>query len=113
MIISIFNQKGGIGKTTTTLNLGWALINKKKKVLMIDLDPQSSLTIAMHLEPKLMKYTMSDVFKGLDIQKAMLTDNDCFYFLPNSLHMAALELKDNTILKDILEPFIRKCFSCQ
>lgn len=106
MIISCFNQKGGIGKTTTVLNLGWALINKGKKVLMIDLDPQSSLTISMHLEPKLQKITMYDVLTGEDIQRAMLTDGENFYFLPNSVHLAALEdeLKNRQLLREALEP---------
>jgi chromosome partitioning protein len=45
-IISIANQKGGVGKTTTTLTLGAALVECKRSVLLVDLDPQSSLTIA-------------------------------------------------------------------
>jgi chromosome partitioning protein len=104
--IAIFNQKGGIGKTTTAMNLGWALINEDKKVLMIDFDPQSSLTISMHLEPKLMKTTMYDVLTGEDITKAMLTDGENFYFLPNSVHLAALEdeLRHKQALSKVLEP---------
>lgn len=105
-VISVFNQKGGIGKTTTVMNLGWALISKQKKVLMVDYDPQSSLTISMDLEPKLMENTIYDVLKGEEPQKAMLTDHEYFYFIPNSVHLAALEdeLKQKpSMLKNVVD----------
>lgn len=46
-VTAIVNQKGGVGKTTTALNLGYALSEKGKEVLLIDFDPQSSLTSAL------------------------------------------------------------------
>ncbi len=42
--IALFNHKGGVGKTTTTFNLGWMLGNKGKKVIIVDSDPQCNLT---------------------------------------------------------------------
>lgn len=99
--ISIFNQKGGIGKTTTTMNLGWALISKKKTVLMIDFDPQGSLTISMDLEPELTRHTIYDVLQGYDILRAMATDRKYFYFIPANINLAGAEIellgKQNTL----------------
>jgi chromosome partitioning protein len=90
-IISLFNQKGGVAKTTSTINLGWSLISKKKKVLMIDFDPQGHLSKAMQIQPETIKATMYDVLNGVDIYKAMLTDNKYFYFLPCDENLAAAD----------------------
>ena len=49
-VIAIANQKGGVGKTTTTLTLGAALVERGRSVLLVDLDPQSSLTIALGVD---------------------------------------------------------------
>ena len=49
-VIAIANQKGGVGKTTTTLTLGAALVERGRSVLLVDLDPQSSLTIAFGID---------------------------------------------------------------
>lgn len=50
-IIALFNQSGGVGKTTLTMNIGYQLATLKRKILLVDLDPQSSLTTFMGLEP--------------------------------------------------------------
>lgn len=57
-IIALFNQAGGVGKTTLTQNIGYHLTQNKQKVLLIDLDPQASLTSFMGLEPAEQKKTI-------------------------------------------------------
>ncbi len=60
-IIALANQKGGVAKTTTTLNLGVALREKGLNVLCVDLDPQGNLTMSQGLNPDLIEQSMFDV----------------------------------------------------
>jgi len=60
-IIALMNQKGGVGKTTTTVNLGAALAELGKQVCLVDLDPQSHLTINYGLEPQADVVSLYDV----------------------------------------------------
>lgn len=63
--ISIINQKGGVGKTTTAIALAGAMREKEKKVLLIDLDPQMNLTYALGLNPEKIVDKKNTVFEVL------------------------------------------------
>ena len=63
-VISIVNQKGGVGKTTTTVNLGASLANEKQKVLLIDFDQQANATISLGLDREEIKFDIVDLLKG-------------------------------------------------
>ena len=60
-VIAFANQKGGVAKTTTTLNLGVALAERGKRVLAVDLDPQSNLTMSQGIDPEELELSMFDV----------------------------------------------------
>src|SRR5689334_10220648 len=60
-VIALANQKGGVAKTTTTLNLGVALAERGKTVLAVDLDPQSNLTMSQGIDPDDLERSMFDV----------------------------------------------------
>lgn len=89
-IISLFNQKGGVGKTTVNINLAAGLAKKKKKVLVIDLDPQSNTTSGLGITRHSETITMYDVMTGeKQIEEATLDAEEGVNIVPSSPDLAA------------------------
>ncbi|QHL86214.1 AAA family ATPase [Nibribacter ruber] len=89
-IVSVINQKGGTGKTTTTINLGSALQKLGKRVLLIDLDPQANLSYSLGLtEPE---RTLADVFTGQHSLPDILQECDGLQVAPGSNELVDVEI---------------------
>nr|DAM38805.1 MAG TPA: ParA [Caudoviricetes sp.] len=103
-IIAFINQKGGVGKSILSFNIGTMLSFNKKKVLFIDLDAQSTLTDMAIPSTVPYQATLFDVLKSkMDIKKAIVhTEN--YDILPGDIQIASLEHKlDKNVLKKIIE----------
>ena len=93
--IAIINQKGGVGKTTTTINLGAALARLNKRVLLVDIDPQGNTTSGLGIDKKSVKYCVYDTLIN-DVSASSVvqnTDIDNLKVLPATLNLAGAEIE--------------------
>lgn len=92
-ILTFANQKGGVAKTTSTFNVGAALSKRGNKVLMIDLDPQASLTIYAGLEPYEQEQTIVDVMKrqNMDARAAIVNIRENLDIITSRIELSAVE----------------------
>lgn len=109
--IAFTNQKGGVGKTTSTVNVGAGLCKQGKKVLLVDLDPQANLTYSLRLSSNRLDNSIYNVLKGdIEPDEAIISHNG-FDIMPSSIDLSGAEMEfanepaRETLLKNSLSKF--------
>lgn len=111
-VVAISNQKGGVGKSTTAINLSACLSERLKKVLLIDMDPQGNATSGLGIDRNTVDYTVYDVLTGdATVEESMIrTDFGRLYVVPSNVDLSGAEIElmeydeREYLLKKAVEP---------
>lgn len=100
-VIAVFNQKGGVGKTTTNVNLSACIAENGKKVCVIDIDPQGNTTSGFGVDKNILEHTIYDIILGdVNIKDVIVhTEFDNLHLVPSSVDLAGAEI-ELTNMKD-------------
>ncbi|HEX3593101.1 MAG TPA: ParA family protein [Pseudonocardiaceae bacterium] len=114
-IMAICNQKGGVGKTTSTINLGAALAEYGRRVLLVDFDPQGALSVGLGVQPQQLDQTIYNVIMERDVtvdDVVMRTTVDGMDLLPSNIDLSAAEVqlvaevgREHTLVR-VLRPLV-------
>lgn len=97
--IAIFNQKGGVGKTTTAINLSACLADRGKKILIIDIDPQGNTTSGIGIDKNEVEFDIYDtLINGIEPNKCIIpTNEENLFLIPSSVQLAGAEIELTTL----------------
>ncbi len=112
-VVAIANQKGGVGKTTTTINLGASLAILERKVLIIDADPQANATSGVGIPAEELEHSIYDVLvNGLNVQEVVYeTETPNLHIVPSGINLVGAEVelinrfrREDVMKNSVIEP---------